>query len=673
MRSTAVSHLEQLLDRCDKAVDAVNTAIHATEKERRQFPVCVDPQLATLLQSYAPPSWQLDMSGLEASHTIGRHVVVGITEGVTSRSVTNALLSPIYAAVDEGVDRHVRLRLSSTSRVTHSLGNTCDVAVHRSLKALHRELQRLPGLRDLILRVDAGFPYDTAVWGLDDPPPEHFVALVRMAAAGVSTPLLHTIQEDEIKRLLPLPVSCTLRIKVYLNRADIRAYAADESVIRSIAGAIVQAIFRPRPEGKRNKMEYRDVWPSVDSNSFNNLEVPIREHHHAQVSFGDISSFTASNVNTWVTVLTAIHVLTFNDSLKHLNVPCAFSVHGESFTATPLEALKLYLYTSTMPEVYDSILGDVFRPVGGILGINGNICMATMAFSICMQGILSYCEVEYAVTGGARLSGDDFAVWFSGPPGTVQQATNYAHGTVQRYVGRIKEFQTVDITSSGLDVILEARFCKHDVHLRVVRGDHGDVLILNSLPHVPLHQEFSMCKPWRDTPVGKQSWFNVLYGLWDCCRDLPEGVLTFNYLIEALVVIRNVPAFGLPLKTYYIMPASDILEIGTLRFTIAAHQIVEDVPPIWMDNGACRTSLGTKLSFACEFSRVVSARVCLDGACFTDSVDVFMTPGDQRNCQKMGVNIVPCLGGGLDPAVLARVIEKLRAFRDAANGIVLTR
>jgi len=297
------------------------------------------------------------------------------------------------------------------------------------------------------------------------------------------------------------PSKLHMKIKAYVGRADIRAYYVDTAVIRHMAGSVVQTFLMTPNIGIRSRLE-TERWLPARGKNILARHVKVQRGSHMRAMFGDISSFTNSDLNSWVY---ALSVYSWLVSLSEQPKPTTVCVDGVFVECNLLDVLLVYILTvvgssSTLPD------GSLYTAVGGYLGIKGNMSLTTMAFAIRLKYIEQYINDRYpGVLTDGQIGGDDFWLLLIGMnEEDVIAVEQYFTLAISTFVGRIKEPVTCVIDVSRLsDYTMGPTFCKKNVHCTVTPISMDETIVdFKSEQKLPLFSELVEIK--RETTHRKQ-------------------------------------------------------------------------------------------------------------------------------------------------------------------------
>jgi len=276
-------------------------------------------------------------------------------------------------------------------------------------------------------------------------------------------------------------------VRYYPNRDDNRAYCKDMNKLRSITGAALQRLILPKSMGVRRKLEWVDkVCPAMHKDKINQRVTKSSLYVHL-VTVLDISNFTGSAANAWLMLLCLALELAHNGSLpeKFENVFCCDGAH---FTATVLQIIILYLYTTVGYPCTLERDGSYHYLPGGFLGVNANICIALLFYSTLLHW-MNVNKPDYIKYMKCQAGGDDVYIILKLKREDVAVAKKWLNETLTKYVGFVKEDSSF-IAEDHLDdaVVPGMVFCRKRIRVK----DLGNMILIETEPSLPLNEVFTM-------------------------------------------------------------------------------------------------------------------------------------------------------------------------------------
>lgn len=255
-----------------------------------------------------------------------------------------------------------------------------------------------------------------------------------------------------------LPSTLRMRVKLYIGRADIRAYYVDSDLLRHLTGSILQTLLLTPNLFSRGGLRISEWYPVRDKNVLN-LSFQLNEDDYAVIVLGDLSSFTNNDINAWVGCLALYAELRYSEEGF---TPYHYCVRGELFSARTVDVLLVYLLlwigaTSTLPD------GSTYRSIGGYLGIKANIILTIYGFVvrlIDLQRCLNNTQPRIRMSG--QVGGDDFLIMLIGDdPDELMHYADELLTQVRSFVGVLKD-PSIALIREGT-AVLNAEFCKKPV------------------------------------------------------------------------------------------------------------------------------------------------------------------------------------------------------------------
>lgn len=329
---------------------------------------------------------------------------------------------------------------------------------------------------------------------------------------------------NRFRERYPRPGNLTLRTRFYPNRADYRAFYVDDSVERQIAGAILQTTMYPRSY-LRPHCSWEEVLPHKNKNVLF-LDVVYPKGHACFLVLGDLSGFTATNLNSWVMlVFLALHY-EFDISLRHLDRPFVVLINEEPLETTVLEAIHLYLYMVVFAELHEDRSSKPFYTMGGCLGVNANIFLTLLAFTITINRLAE--KFPRTVRFYRQLGGDDFAFVLIGPVEDVLEARRILENDINRHSGSIKDFRTFFLSDRPFGVTrIRSQFCKKELSVwKTAESDSTHRLILKTVSGLPFMRQLLNPHPMPAVKEVRE----FLSSAWDACSKI-ESSEAFSIMV----------------------------------------------------------------------------------------------------------------------------------------------
>jgi len=440
-----------------------------------------------------------------------------------------------------------------------------------------------------------------------------FVDLIRVVLDNVG----RKINEDVVKEFHdkhPRTVEARLKVKLYYNRGDLRAYVSDTCLPRAVSGAIVNALLRPKNLRLRRKLRVSKYgpWPAENGNR---LERSVTCPHGVRVLLvlGDVSSFTGSCSSSWALLLAATQALERNPKLSHLNQPIAFVIDNTPFECPAHIAFRVYLYYATMMPVLDTTTNEVFVSAGGMLGANGNITLTLLAFSIVLMDLQETLEVTLGVEVQSQLGGDDFYMQLLGD--NVDEAVTHARTVIETEVGHLKEFYVHEITGLDHEITLDASFCKRKILVSPTILPTRFCATVTTLPTVPILADLVAQKNFSSARKSNEDFTKFFFSIHDSLKEFDCRSDLIDMLTGAYMELQPVPN-SVNVTTKRIEPLVSGVYDGFGNFSSSALlSKCELVPPVLSSSGfSYRVSKSQQLRYLLTRKRAVIRKAFLSGS-----------------------------------------------------------
>jgi len=277
-----------------------------------------------------------------------------------------------------------------------------------------------------------------------------------------------------------------MHVKLYINRADRRAYYVDTMIIRHLAGSILQSYLLGPKMRVRESLLVSDWYPSKDKNVID-LTLTVGRNQHVLLLFGDLSSFTNNDLNAWVYCIAILQLLGKLDATELIAQYC---VRGRLFSASLDDVVLAYLLTWVGS---DSQLPDksAYTSIGGYLGIKANIVLTIYSFVLRMIDLQNkFQSSNPLVRFHGQIGGDDFFVYLIGDNlNELIYLRQTIVATMERYFGRLKEPTQFEYNIDSVSGVARADFCKKKVVVFVnidSNNYHTYDLVIRSVEKLPL-------------------------------------------------------------------------------------------------------------------------------------------------------------------------------------------
>jgi len=291
------------------------------------------------------------------------------------------------------------------------------------------------------------------------------------------------------------PTVLKMRTKLYVSRADIRAYYVDHDELRHLVGSVLQTLLLCPTMTLRTRLVTEAWLPAKNKNILNKGIPGIRVEDSVLMAVGDLSSFTNNDVNSWTLLL--LQLLSLEDEgcemlLESFNV----MVRGQFLSCCLKDVIVVYLML-TVGAVSLLPTGDPYVAMGGYLGVKANMTLTTMAFAVRLdlhsRNLMSD-NRDLSILG--QIGGDDYMYLIQGPNRRVVEQTQASFtAMIEQYVGQTKDpFETwVDLFAE--DTHPSVRFCKKSLWFTTTLGRDDSVrdLLIQADYKLPFMGELITC------------------------------------------------------------------------------------------------------------------------------------------------------------------------------------
>jgi len=475
-----------LIERIEASCNLLKSPVIAADKERRQF--MTTSTLSAVYRSpysyFIPPSPDLGpMSTMSFETTVERTLQATWIEALDFKDKDRII----------AVTPSLKTRLASGPTVRSSIKATINRYMRPGVAA---------DLKSVMESLEAG-SYTTPNSGAMITNP-YFVDLYRcLARTWPSDDVL-----TEFRTRWPRPPSLDLKVKLYVQRGDVRAYAADRNCARALVGSILHAIMLPRGDREHDKMPHLDIWPRKGKNIVHET-VYVPHHDTIGVGGGDVSSFTTSNLNIWTRLFSLAQRLE-SKSDEQWNKPILVLVESKMVEVIPLQVLKSYLYLAPFDQIWDTFNESFYRPRGGVLGMSGVNTIACVLFAISLKALESNAKLN-KITLKFKQGGDDFRMRMIGQLHKLRAFAHLIREVLVTTIGQLKEFELEILAKHYDDCVQEQalRYCKKLICYTWVHAS-GDMFVkFDSVYRLPLSSQL-MADARRD-PVEERKQFLDFY------------------------------------------------------------------------------------------------------------------------------------------------------------------
>lgn len=467
-----------------KVVDSAGSCVDPVAKERRCVEVFIMPQLLERVHTLLGfRHWYkgLRSPGLYAM----RSHVVDHESPHNGQDTDMVILQGVYLTTDsrKGLDQPIRVKVSNKTIVAGSKKTMREWWVKAMLD--NSELGNVVSLSSLFRKATCTLPQQILFEserfgeGFESSFINDVVTLIESSSLGE---WLFSSSVKLFRSKHYRPCLLELHIKYYAAREDMRAYYVDQCKERSLLGSMLQAVLIPTLVD-RPLLPTEDILPAKDRNILD-WKLVVQKHHDTMIILGDVSSFSSSNVNSWVYAFVVLLCVT-SKQLEHLDKLLVFEVDGACVEAKISQILFLYLYlVICAPARYQ---GEEFYTMGGYLGVSGNMILTTSSFALFLKGFQVLAD-RRGIQCVSQIGGDDFAIALVGPREEITRFKDELFESMELYVGKLKEpsFSYLpDVFYNNLDV---GTFCKKSVVAKGYRDPRTQCLNLEirSVPGLPV-------------------------------------------------------------------------------------------------------------------------------------------------------------------------------------------
>jgi len=460
--------------------------------------------------------------------------------GKCGSEISNIVLDALYLLSDEPEQEMVPIRLSTKTKSSTDKRLSIKQQVLEVLTPF--ALQRpVIGESTFFTLLDPSIDARLLDRNLDLGDIPFFVDLIRIVLDNVGCKITEEVVRD-FHAKHQRKVEAKLKVKLYYNRGDLRAYVSDTCLPRAVSGAIVNALLRPKSLKLRSRLRVAKYGPWPASNG-NRLERCVSCSHGVRVLLilGDVSSFTGSCSSSWALLLAACMALERNPKLSHLNQPIVFAIDNSPFECPAHVAFRVYLYYATMMPVLDTTTDEVFVSAGGMLGVNGNITLTLLAFSIVLMDLRDTLEETLNVKVESQLGGDDFYMQILG--NNIDEAATYVRTVIENEVGHLKEFYVHEITDLDHEVTLDASFCKRKILVSPASTSTRFFAKITSLPAVPILADLLAQKHFRNNRESVEGFRKFFFSIHDSLKEFDCRSGLIDILSGVYMELQPVPNF----------------------------------------------------------------------------------------------------------------------------------
>lgn len=586
----SLQYLAALRKNLEDTSHRLRTALDPIQKEMRTFPVVPAPELCRDIASSLIERGFDDFPGrdryihgfVSRSGSTSWRTEVDFT--IPSSRAADVFMAPIYYVLGplaaERTDASGPILLPvKTSGKTMINGQSMRDHIAYLMRSSRREATtRSLTFRDIVRQAD--ITTYNQLFGVESDVSERFINDITNISLKGNSETRDIIEEI---RSLPnkyvRPTKLRLQTKTYIARADIRAYYVDKDPVRHLAASIVQS-FLQGPKGYLQGFNaINAVLPPIAKNMVD-WKVKLENQEVLHLVTGDLSSFTNSNVNTWVMALAIYHTLKL-ESLEKFEKPILANVSGNVLEFSISDVLRSFLFLTVGATA--RVGEETFVAPGGYLGVKANMRLTCLSFVACLRELEIKVRHMFDVTLLSQIGGDDFLLGLIGNPDRVARAMEFIRGYISCHVGSLKEFSLFTVSEQpDIDGHTDLIFCKKDL---VTSRDLGPGFIrIFSRRKLPIMSQLiehtGMSRNMRVT-----DFLSFRKGVTDVLRTLDEChqyVAAYDY---AYRVFHQFDDTVVSSSFYYQLINPDTVEMGGNIVTRAIQRRVDDFPPIRISTG----------------------------------------------------------------------------------------
>lgn len=285
------------------------------------------------------------------------------------------------------------------------------------------------------------------------------------------------------------------------------------------------------------------------------------------------------------------------------------AVDGWPVEVDILTVLKVYMQSVVFMSVLDTEFSEVYQTIGGCLGINANMTLTKLSFSLTMLDVIQQVDNLYNVKMWVRLAGDDFTFMASGQCDRVNIALKLLEHRTRRDVGELKEFRVVNLSDNPEEEwISVGTFCKKTVCVRRQVRNLRSVYQVKTLGKLPIMTQLLSFE--HNVSKVENMHSEMLFGLQDRLRWLGPnwGILQLydNWF-------RKIHNHTKPWTiTRYCSAGTSLLpyiRVNNEFFSPAAYSCCAAVLDLTCDSGNWRTNISQKAKLLTRRKKVFSAKI----------------------------------------------------------------
>lgn len=590
-------YLEHTAARVKERKARGNETLAAEEKSLRKYSTAVFPPLRERWDYW----FHTGQRKREVLQSNSYEWLKGNVDNWAPNAMMSTMLQSMYDYDEPEFGRAIEVKVSATTFVD---GLSVRELVKDELNALCARLGKIPTLSDLATSI-LGW---SVVFDLfKDVKASHLFQGINDLFKGTnfSFPATSRVKIDG-RRIKPDLIMC---VKYYPNRDDNRAYCKDLNLLRSLAGAALQRLILPKSMRQRRNLDWvQRVCPARNKDKLNIRVSASSEKVHLAVII-DISNFTGSAANAWLMLsCMALELAHGKIRGKPANLYCCDGVH---FTATLVEVLVLYLYTTVGYPCQVEATSEYRTLPGGFLGVNANISVALLFYSILLLW-LSRNRPNYIHYMKSQAGGDDVFILLKISRKNAELARMWLHKNLTNYVGYVKELNTFIVEDSTQTKVVDGiKFCRK----RVGVTKQDTYYNIKSEPAVPLNEVITS-ETIPSKPQAQQK-------LWETARhelsNFARENVGYEWMTDSLlsIVASRLPRANIT-RTISAYAETDLeLQLVEARYcSVNSINLATSVPPIFHLSNIYYGSVEQSIQFLLARGQLVMQLVRYQGTLY---------------------------------------------------------
>jgi hypothetical protein len=245
---------------------------------------------------------------------------------------------------------------------------------------------------------------------------------------------------------------------------------------------------------------------------------------------------------------------------------------------------------------------------GGFLGVNGNITIGLLCLALIMQDALTRLGATIQCYH-AQAGGDDFAYLLTCSKGKKEEVIELIRYTMENYVGKLKEFQTVELDDMPDGILEGVIFCRKRV---ILTQRNGEITLIGE-PAVPIHSSLLPEGYIHRQDLQVKAWHELDSGLNEYERRTQDNYHITDTLrrlfLEVYPNIRPVRSKTIIYWTGSLKP----IVIGTHLMSEEAYKRICNVEELVFDGHVVFQSFESKFWHAVTMDRVRLMKVNYQG------------------------------------------------------------